>query len=106
MSKVRTFSTPDNWDCLDKVLEKLPRAIDTSGAIRMAVEGLREKLDTTPYVSLDEFSQQTVIPRLDLDKKTWLALFKDMNTTELRDLEKKIQQKLNLVKTEAFERTL
>jgi hypothetical protein len=35
-----------------------------------------------------------------------LNLFKGMNTSELRELETKIQLKMNLVKTEIFERTL
>ena len=106
MSKVRSFSFPDEWNCLDNVLEKLPRNINPSGAVRMAVEELQKKLDTTPYVSLYEFAAKSTVPRLDLQKKDWLELFKGMNTTELRELETKIQSKLNLVKTEIFERTL
>tara|TARA_R100001377_G_scaffold77928_1_gene55448 strand:- start:1221 stop:1541 length:321 start_codon:yes stop_codon:yes gene_type:complete len=106
MSKIRSFSSPDDWKCLDNLLEKLPRAINPSGAIRLAVEEYAKKLDKTPYVSLDEFSTKSTIPRLDLQKKDWLNLFKGMNTTELRELETKIQSKLNLVKTEVFERTL
>jgi|TARA_R110002073_G_scaffold103705_2_gene234991 hypothetical protein len=106
MSKVRSFSSPDDWKCLDNLLEKLPRAINPSGAIRLAVEEYAKKLDKTPYVSLDEFSTKSTVPRLDLQKKDWLELFKGMNTTELRELETKIQSKLNLVKTEVFERTL
>tara|TARA_R110002051_G_scaffold70342_1_gene126430 strand:+ start:3025 stop:3345 length:321 start_codon:yes stop_codon:yes gene_type:complete len=106
MSKVRSFSSPDDWKCLDNLLEKLPRAINPSGAIRLAVEEYAKKLDKTPYVSLDEFSTKSTVPRLDLQKKDWLNLFKGMNTTELRELETKIQSKLNLVKTEVFERTL
>jgi len=106
MSKIRSFSSPDDWKCLDNLLEKLPRAINPSGAIRLAVEEYAKKLDKTPYVSLDEFSTKSTIPRLDLHKKDWLNLFKGMNTTELRELETKIQSKLNLVKTEVFERTL
>ena len=106
MSKIRSFSFPDDWKCLDNVLEKLPRTVNPSGAIRMAVEELQKKLSVTPYISLDEFSTKSTIPRLDLQKKDWLNLFKGMNTTELRELETKIQSKLNLVKTEVFERTL
>jgi len=106
MSKVRSFSFPDDWNCLDNVLEKLPRNINPSGAVRMAVEELQKKLDATPYVSLDDFAAKSTVPRLDLQKKDWLELFKGMNTTELRELETKIQSKLNLVKTEVFERTL
>ncbi len=106
MSKIKSFSFPDDWNCLDNVLEKLPRNINPSGAIRLAVEEYAKKLEKTPYVSLDEFSEKTTTPRLDLQKKDWLELFKGMNTTELRKLEAKIQSKLNLVKTEIFERTL
>jgi hypothetical protein len=106
MSKVRSFSSPDDWKCLDNLLEKLPRAINPSSAIRLAVEEYAKKLDKTPYVSLDEFSDDKIVPRLDLPKKQWSILFKGMNTTELRELEAKIQSKLNLVKTEVFERTL
>ena len=72
MSKVRSFSSPDDWKCLDNLLEKLPRAINPSGAIRLAVEEYAKKLDKTPYVSLDEFSTKSTVPRLDLQKKDWL----------------------------------
>ena len=106
MSKIRTFSSPNDWNCLDNLLEKLPRTIDVSGAVRLAIEDYAKKIETTPYVSLDEFAEKTTIPRLDLQKKDWLNLFKGMNTTELRELETKIQLKMNLVKTEIFERTL
>jgi|TARA_B110000438_G_scaffold148064_1_gene142617 hypothetical protein len=106
MSKIRTFSSPNEWNCLDKLLEKLPRTIDASGAVRLAVEDYTKKLEQTPYVSLDEFSDHKVIPRLDLSNNDWVNLFKGMNTTELTTLESMIQTKLNLVKTEKFERTL
>ena len=44
MSKIMSFSFPENWNCLDSVLEKLPRNINPSGAVRMAVEELQKKL--------------------------------------------------------------
>jgi|TARA_B110000285_G_scaffold66867_1_gene76768 hypothetical protein len=106
MSKIMSFSFPENWNCLDSVLEKLPRSVNQSGAVRLAVEDYQKKLDQTPYLSLDEFSENKVVPRLDLPRKQWDVLFKGMNTTELRELETSIQSKLNLVKTEIFERTL
>jgi hypothetical protein len=106
MSKIKSFSFPNNWNCLDSVLEKLPRTINGSGAVRLAVEEYAKKLEQTPYVSLDEFSDDKIIPRLDLPRDQWNNLFKAMNTTELRELESNIQSKLNLVKTEIFERTL
>jgi len=106
MAKINSFSFPNNWNCLDNVLEKLPRTINASGAVRLAVEEYAKKLEQTPYVSLDEFSAEKIIPRLDLPRDQWVNLFKGMNTTELRDLESNIQSKLNLVKTEIFERTL
>ena len=90
MSKIMSFSFPENWNCLDSVLEKLPRSVNQSGAVRLAVEDYQKKLDQTPYLSLDEFSENKVVPRLDLPRKQWDVLFKGMN----------------LVKTEIFERTL
>ena len=101
-----SFSFPENWNCLGKLLEKLPRSVNQSTAVRLAVEDFYNKQDQKPYLSLDEFSENKVVPRLDLPKKQWNVLFKGMNTTELRELETNIQSKLNLVKTEIFERTL
>tara|TARA_R110002074_G_scaffold114374_2_gene244442 strand:+ start:172 stop:492 length:321 start_codon:yes stop_codon:yes gene_type:complete len=106
MSKIMSFSFPENWNCLDNVLEKLPRSFNRSTAARLAFENYEKSLTKTPYLSLDEFSENKVVPRLDLPRKQWDVLFKGMNTTELREFETSIQSKLNLVKTEIFERTL
>lgn len=105
MSKVRTFSSPDEWNCLDKLLEKLPRSVDVSGAVRLSVENFLKTIETKPSVSLDTFADESVTPDLKSEPKIWTNLSKKMDTTELRDLQKLIKKRLAIVEDEIYRRT-
>lgn len=106
MSKIRTFSSDEGWNCLDRLLEKLPRSIDTSGAIRLSIEKFLETLEKKPFVSLDNFKTETTTPDLNSDNKIWKELTKKMEVVELRDLQKLITRKKSIVDDEIYRRTL
>lgn len=105
MSNIRTFSAPQEWKCLDNLLEKLPRTIDRSKAVRMAIEEKLQRVIKNP-ISLDDFRNEIPVPRLDVDSKTWNNLMKPMDNAELRKLQKQIQTKLNIVNDEIYRRTI
>jgi len=55
MSKIRSFSSPNDWNNIEQLLEKLPRTIDLSSAVRMSVDKFLESVSKTPFVSMDNF---------------------------------------------------
>ena len=105
MSKVKSFSFPDDWKCLDNLLEKMPRSMDASKTVKLAVEGLLEKVTKKPFVSLDSFSEEVTIPELKLDNKTFSKLLRGMDIVEVRDLQKLITRKQGLVDDEIYRKT-
>lgn len=106
MSKVRTFSAPDDWKCLDNLLEKLPRSVDISGAVRMSVESFYKTVESKPTVTLDTFKTETTIPELNIDPKTWKKLLKDMSIEDIRELQTLMNKRKSLVDDEIYRRTL
>jgi len=106
MSKIRTFSSPVDWNCLEQLLTKLPRTIDRSGAVRLSIEKFLESVTKTPYVSMDNFVSAITKPTLEADPKTWSALLKGMDVKEVRELQKLMQKRLNIVNDEVYKRTL
>lgn len=105
MAKIKNFSFPDGYTKIDELLDKLPRHHNKSSAIRLAVEEKLERVIKNP-ISLDDFKNETPIPRIDADTKTWNHIMKPLDTIELRKLQKQIQTKLNIVNDEIYRRTL
>jgi hypothetical protein len=106
MSKVKSFSFPDDWKCLDNLLDKMPRAMDASKTVKVAVEQMLEKVTNKPYVSLDSFgTKDTVVPDLHMDVKTFSKLLKSMDIVEVRNLQKLLGKKKTSVDDEVYKRT-
>ncbi len=104
----RSFSHPSDWDCLDKLVEKYPlnrRACARSEIIRTGVELLSKMQNSKQTVNLDDFKDNT-LPRLDLDSKAWKELVKSNETQDLRQLQKIMQTKINIVNDEIYRRTV
>lgn len=104
MSKIHSFSTTDDWKCLENLLNKMPR-ISASKIIKVAIEEKLERVIKNP-ISLDDFKEETTVPRLDADSKTWNHLMKPMTNEDLRKLQRQIQTKLNIVSDEIYKRTV
>lgn len=79
--------------------------MDASKTVKLAVEGLLEKVTKKPFVSLDSFSEEVTIPELKLDNKTFSKLLRGMDIVEVRDLQKLITRKQGLVDDEIYRKT-
>lgn len=103
-----SFSHPSDWDCLYKLVSKYPlnrQACARSAIIREAVELLSKTQKTQQTINLDDFKDNT-LPRLDLDSKAWKELVKSNETQDLRQLQKIMQTKINIVNDEIYRRTV
>ena len=106
MSKVKSFSFPDEWKCLDNLLDKMPRAMDASKTVKVAIEQMLEKVTNKPFVSLDSFdTEEIVIPDLKMDIKTFNKLLKTMDIVELRNYQKLLSKRKANVDDEVYRRT-
>jgi hypothetical protein len=106
MRKIISFSVPCEWNCLDKLLEKLPRAINTSKAVQLSVEDMLKNVDKNTFVSLDSFKTETTTPGLEATPKIWSNILKEMDATDIRNLQKLIKKRASLVEDELYRRTL
>ncbi len=106
MTKVKSYSVPDGWNCLAELLEILPRSMDASKTIKLAVENLLEKVQNKPFISLDNFETEITVPDLPMDLKLWKKLLKDMSIPDVRDLHKLMTKRQSLVDDEIYRRTL
>jgi hypothetical protein len=79
--------------------------MDASKTVKLAIEGLLEKVTKKPFVSLDSFSTTETIPELRLDNKVFSKLLKDMDIIEIRNLQKLMTRKQGLVDDEVYKRT-
>jgi len=106
MSKVKSFSFPDEWKCLDNLLDKMPRAMDASKTVKVAVEQMLEKVTNKPFISLDNFEKEdVVIPDLKMEVKTFNKLLKTMDIVEVRNLQKLLNKRKSAVDDEVYRRT-
>ena len=87
MTKVLSFSFPDNWTCLDELLNKLPRSIKASHAVKLAIEEKNTRTQKN-IITLNDFQTEITIPRLDTEHKIWKTYMKSMEAEELRKLQK------------------
>ena len=106
MSKIITISYPNDWKCLDNLLDKMPRSMDRSKTIVVAIEQMLEKVTNKPFVSLDNFgTPDTITPDLHMDIKLWNKLLKTMDIVEVRNLQKLMTKRKGLVDDEVYKRT-
>ncbi len=105
MTNILSMSFPDGWTCLADLLEKMPRSMDRSKTVKLAIEQMLEKVTQTPFLSLDNFSTDKTIPDLPMDKKSWVKLLKGMEVAEVRDLKILMTKRLGLVDDEIYRST-
>lgn len=105
MSKVKSFSFPDDWKCLDNLLEKMPRSMDASKTVKVAIEKMLESISKKPFISLDNFADEKVTPELLMDRKTWNNLLKNMDVPEIKELKQLMTKRMSLIDDEIFKRT-
>lgn len=103
-----SFSHDVEWKCLEEMVKLYPASrqrVVRSSIIREGVEILSKIKKSKQTTNLDDYKEDT-LPRLELDNKTWKDLAKSSEVQELRQLQKTIQMKLNIINEEIYRRTL
>jgi hypothetical protein len=94
MTRIKSFSIPDNWTGLSDLLATMPREMGTSKTIKYAVDLALEKVTSKPRVSLDNFGEANIVtPDLRMTKKIFQDLVNTMNIVELRELQSKLSNR-------------
>ena len=62
MTNIHSFSFPEQWKCLTELMDKMPRSMDRSKTVKLAIEQMLEKVTKTPFLSLDNFATEITTP--------------------------------------------
>ena len=98
------FTYPKDWDCLDELASKYPRSVGISKIIRIAIEEQNKRLEKKSNQSIEDFAEKYAFG-LDSDVKIWKAQLKEMDATELRELQQLLKKREGLVGDEVYKRT-
>jgi len=106
MTRISSFSMPDNWTGLSELLQHMPREMGTSKTIKYAIDLALEKVTSKPRVSLDNFGEANIVtPDLKMSKKTFTDLINSMGTVDLRALQQLVDSRKYQIDDAVLRRT-
>jgi hypothetical protein len=106
MTRIKSFSIPDNWTGLSDLLATMPREMGTSKTIKYAVDLALEKVTSKPRVSLDNFGEANIVtPDLKMTKKVFQDLVNTLDIMELRNLQSKLSNRKHYIDDVIYRRT-
>ena len=105
MTNSASFSFPDNWNCLTDLMDKMPRSMDKSKTVKLAIEQMLESVTKTPFLSLDSFATKVTTPELTMTRIVFDKILRGMDIADIRDFKKLMVKRMGTVDDEIYKRT-